>query len=59
MEGMFSGFGKQRTIVEVTELGAQYWGVEITTINILVSTLGSLYIYVCVHSNKPGNVLSV
>ena len=33
--------------MEVTELGAQYWGVEITTINILVSTLGSLYIYMC------------
>lgn len=42
MEGMFSGFGEQRTAVEeAAELGAQYHGVAITSINILVSILGS------------------
>lgn len=40
MEGLVSGFGEQRTVVEkAEELGAQDRGVAITTSDILVSTL--------------------
>lgn len=40
MEGLVSGFGEQRTVVEkAAELGAQDRGAVITTGDVLVSTL--------------------